>query len=168
MSSLRLCTVLCRCVIVASGRGSPFEFGDTAVNSASVVFFKTTSRSSPRSCQFVGCDLKAHETRERRRRHIEHLLFECLSVSSLDSCMAIALLRDDLRLLRVFLDPIRPSRCCSRRSLIMSPLRLARLVLPRSSLTLLPPLSVSQQSAWNCSVWILSRLSCSVCPRLYS
>ena len=53
-----------------------------------------TIPSSP--CFRIGSAPRAQAAREHRWRHIEHLLFECQCIPSLDSSVALALLRCDL------------------------------------------------------------------------
>ena len=68
------------------------DFGDTAV----------TTACSPchdhvfPSCPDFSSAPRAQATREHRRHHIEHLLFECQCIPGLDSSVALTTLGDDL------------------------------------------------------------------------
>ena len=69
-----------------------FDFGTTAVASACSL---CQDRVFP-SCPDFGSDPWAQTIRERRWRHIEHLLFEYPGISSVGGSLAVNLLRDDL------------------------------------------------------------------------
>ena len=69
-----------------------FYFGDTAVAAECSLCHDHVFPSCP---DFDSAH-RAQANREHRWRHIEHLLFECQCIRSLDSSVALTLLRDDL------------------------------------------------------------------------
>ena len=146
--------------VVAVASWSGITFGDTAVDSACSLCQGHVFTLRP----VFGSAPRAQATREHRWRHMKHLLLNARAFRAWATLWR--LLSSGMTSSGRMPAPHRPRRCCRLHfHVIVSPSWLPRLVLSRSSLTLLPPLASMPLGTQSCSVRFMLR-SCCMHPAL--